>query len=147
MSKYYTMAQSKELNFTITDIFTYNNRKIHIIADIHNVWFYGINILEILEYKISYSIILNRINYKYKNNIQNIFKNKQSEIDSANQIYINEFGLYQLCLTRNTESVIKFREYIWNVLLPYVRTHINQRYVLYINKQKTEIEELKQKLI
>ncbi|AYV77499.1 MAG: BRO-N domain protein [Dasosvirus sp.] len=104
-------------------ILKYNNKDIVIVIDKYsNIWFYGKQIADILEYKNSRLTIIQKVREYNKTTygeIKEYSKYKYNIQDHA--IFINESGLYQLILRSKMRNAIKFQDWIVGEVIPTIR--------------------------
>jgi prophage antirepressor-like protein len=132
----------------INNAFTFENKQFRTIIAGEDIWFCGKDIAKILEYKDTKKALQNHVSEKYKKSYSEIYEslggvqtiphlNKPS-YNGGLAIYVTEAGLYELLFSSKLPIAIKFKEHVFEFVLPSMRKMGQQKYL-------DEIAQLKKK--
>jgi prophage antirepressor-like protein len=102
----------------------YNGSEINVYNIDGNLWFRGLHIAKLLEYKYPKNAIKNNIEIEDKINYNNLITDNKLELNPKNKlnsIFINESGLYSLCINSKKKKAKVFKRWITKEVLPSIR--------------------------
>lgn len=134
----------------IVDVFdtilNFNGNDLMIIIDNNNtLWFSGIQIAKILGYKKPDDAVRNHVSQKYKRSLKDIVNNIKETFPNAqpHAIFIQEYGLYEFLVKGDNKKSEKFREWIYEDVIPSLRE--KGQYII-DEKQKKKVDKLNKEL-
>jgi len=150
---------------TLIDIYNnilkYDDTEIIVIFDKdNNIWFSGIQISRMLEYKFPEQAIRKKVKKIYKKRLDELTDNPKEygKNTQPHSIFINEAGLYTLINSSKQDVAKKFKEWIFGEVLPKLRQtgkyELEQKYKDKLNgvaneleqKYKKQLEQIKTKI-
>lgn len=128
------------------NILKFNGNKIIIIIDNNNIpWFSISGLAEILGYNNIRKVVIDRVDDTDKTIFDNLkqFVSYIPKNSQPNAVYINESGLYSLCLDSTKPIAKLFRQWITSDVLPSIR---RTGYYSVVDEHKKELDKLNTKL-
>src|SRR5947209_654282 len=100
----------------------FNNKQVRILTDDNNkIWFVGLDIAKILEYKDTNASIRNNVDDEDKIKLKNFNNPEKFSGFHLDTILIDESGFYSLVLRSKKNNANRFRRCVTSEVLPSIR--------------------------
>ena len=133
---------------SIKDVFNFENKRLRVSGTVDDPWFCGKDVAFILGYKIPKDAIKDRVKDKHKTSLNQLRHRVGGNhppigYHEATSIYVNEAGLYELIFSCKLPVAEKFKDYVFEEVLPSIRKN---GYYVSATITNDKIKELESKL-